>query len=163
MNNRPRPLCPWCGKRMSKYIAEFTDGKFGGHYGCGSNSCGASAPYVEAESWDECDEMAYQASMKRPLQKPIDKDTLFNSILVTPCWIETAKNRCHDRGSWHLFPDVLDADSTGCFGQLERKRSPREARPHYYLKAEYNKTWRCWLTMPTGEEQKAAAWEDDNG
>lgn len=112
MNNRPLPLCPWCGKVMHKYITPFSDGKFGGHYGCGSISCGTSAPFVEAESWDECAELAYKAAMKRPPQKPMQPSEIFQQSYQMPCWLERL-------GDIRISPEVLDKDSAGYFGKIE--------------------------------------------
>ena len=58
--------------------------------------------------------------------------------------------------------DDLDADSSGYYGRLGRARK-RTAPTHYYIKEEYGKTWRCWLTHPTDEERKDVAWEEYDG
>lgn len=158
MESKKNPTCPYCGREMElMYEPHDPFGELSNDDWCyWCKSCDAYAPT------DETEESALEEALRRPPQKPIDKDTLFNNIFVTPCWIEAAKNRCHDRGWGQLYPDVLDADSSGYYGRLDRARKRTEPT-HYYIKEEYGKTWRCWLTHPTDEERKDVAWEEYDG
>ena len=76
---------------------------------------------------------------------PVDGETIFNTMYLTPCWIETKDG--------YLWPDLLDKESAGYFGRSDCNK--------FFMMADYGKTWRCWgVIRPTEEERKAAKWED---
>ena len=145
-----KPTCPYCGSPMYKRIIPFVDGAWGGKYDCGNSKCGISSPYVESYNQNECRKLAYEAALKRPLQKPIPPLEIFQNHYQIPCWLER-------RGEIRISPEVLDKDSVGYFGKIDSRIwiDYKKMKPE-----EYGKTWRCWRTRPTNEELEAAAWEE---
>lgn len=141
-------LCPYCGEEMALTHDKAQDMQVA-YYWC--RECGASAP--SCRQWpnvtnEELNERAARFARARytPPQEPIPVEAIEHMKMVLPCWIDLA-----DR----IYPDVLDRDVEGYYGQSDNYMC---SHIHYRHLADYGKTWRCWATHPSDEERRNAPW-----
>ena len=146
MTDREKPKCPYCGKEMKASILEM-NGFYYGEYRC--RACNAFAPNIDkAKTFNEAKKAAFEAAMKRPLQKPI-AETDLGKYLDTPVWFEEFGRDVED------LPLLLDG--IGIYYAEFKEFGKSEWLDRRI--DDYNYQWRCWAEKPTEEERKAAEWE----
>lgn len=152
--DKPAPLCPYCGESMVAAFTRGFDEKISAWYTC--NKCLATGPTSHRQvTQAEAKQAAYAAAMQRYVEP--------NRVLT----LEEVQNLAYvDYEQQHilsveyrlaetLIPCVVTLEILSKIGILELYDG---ANMRLMEKAIYGKRWRCWLRKPTVEERAAAPW-----
>lgn len=154
MKNEPK--CPYCGEPM-RLDADSC------HIWMKCESCLSCSPKVYRPDWNnsefpfagwsdfwcKCKEIVQEVALRRPLQKPLTKEEIFeliasNEEFVT--WNEYKKEGL-------LFPQIWSDGEV-----ISDVMCPIATDKIVW--DTYGKTWRNWASRPTDEERAAAPWEE---
>lgn len=145
-----KPKCPRCGREM--IVPVYWD-YFNKTWTacCRCNDCDVRwhTSYFTGETKEEAAEKACVASIRSPLQKPLELAELEALIAAG----EDVAVYCEAKNDPHAYATILFA------GQVISPNGDK-INTCDLVYFHYGQTWRAWAQRPTNEERAAAPWED---